>query len=67
MYLISISFDEKKVSDHFRDIHNYKCLKYYIDGDFLVVTDRNAILHYYRTDCIIAFHIEYLGQEYLDE
>lgn len=61
MYSISISFDEIKVPNHFKDIHNQKCIKYYIDGDFLVATDTNGILHYYRTDVIVAFHIEYLG------
>lgn len=64
MYLISISFNKKIVPDHFRDIHNQQCIKYYIDssGFFLIVTDKNEILHYYRIDCIVAFHIEYLGE-----
>lgn len=61
MYLISISFDEIKVPNHFKDIHNQKCTVYTIDNDFLVVTDDRGILHYYRKDCIAAFHIEYLG------
>lgn len=48
MYHISINFDEIKVPNYFKDIHNQQCLKYYIDGDFLIVTDKNEILHYYK-------------------
>lgn len=61
MYLISINFDENKVPNHFRDIHNQKCNVYTIDEDFLIVTDTQGILHYYRKDLIVVFHIEYLG------
>ena len=63
MYLISISFDENKVPNHFRDIHDQQCIRYYIDSSgFLIVTDKNEILHYYKIECIVAFHIEYLGE-----
>lgn len=61
MYRISINFDELKLPVCFKDIRNQECIKYYIDGDFLIVTDKNEILHYYKIDCIVAFHIEYLG------
>lgn len=62
MYKISINFDEIKVPNHFKDIHNQKCINYYTQDDegFLIVTDTQGILHYYRKDCIVAFHIEYL-------
>lgn len=33
------------------------------DDDFLIVTDEVGVQHYYRKDCIVAFHIEYLGFE----
>lgn len=62
MYHISISFDEIKVPNHFRDIHNQECIEYVIGDDFLAVTDKNEVVHYYRKDCIVAFHIEYLGE-----
>ena len=62
MYRISINFDEIKVPAHFKDIHNQKCINYTHDEEgFLIVTDTCGILHYYRKDCIVAFHIEYLG------
>lgn len=45
-----------------KDIFNQECIEYDIGDDFLVVTDKNEVIHYYRKDCIVAFHIKYLGE-----
>lgn len=64
MYFISITFDEKKIPDHyFRNIHKNKCAYYAIHDDFLVVTDTEGVLHYYRKEYILSFHIEEVKYE----
>lgn len=64
MFIISVTFDKKKMRDNnYRDISNNLCIQFTMDDDFLIITDIVGVTHWYKKDYIVAFHTEVKHEE----